>query len=767
MVGFLFLWGEKMSKTFYNMHHVNVGKRYVFFSTLPSETIPIYKYYWYKGKEYVKEAQSLLKPDPSDSPALQNIQAYIDLVHDAAIRARAIEDNFFEQIQDYIKGNDALKAKIKDYLALENRSNFNYLQFIVMLNEIMLENNKLNQEIQERQQHNMEVYDDIVKNLDKETKETVTKSYQAGYSRIYGGILNRLAREGYSQTGRYDKKLVTTVTNALSARITSAMNTIITSPDLKQPLVSMLENKGISKDDVEQYIAGYIVDVIFSKEIETDMSDEDIAHEIMQRISGDSTQISKEFAETVYANFSSHISRSHTIEEMVFFRESGIYKVYQDLTPEEKKMLAKEYNIDITQLKNAGSRKAVQLIREGIIKSFEIKSQKVGEQIVKEIEAASQNKSTKRGDKHVSNYKEIRQKIRANSVLKNVSLKIAASSVSELLLTHIGQVLSSTVRGVSETFQIGQLNLKTDNIINFLLPSFLEQEDERIRTYTLEVASQVQKDALTRYKKEAGGEIDVDAAVKAFKSTNAQGIGQIQEFLQKVGKTTNEINATISELSNFISASISVKDYFIYLNEEGFHAGSLGSTATKAINNIIRMYELGGITDIDRNLLLFAVNNCTEATVGGQELYDSLTTFLLGGAALLTFDEGFTLLKKFQTDNPDMFLFQNKMCLYNLEGRFIPASYVLTSIYENLNKIYNNQIMTLTEPTTTNKVVIKNNLFYDKAHSLYPEFEEAQDRWDITAERAAEEVKIEMEFMGGLLDIYHAIGEAFSPKNTG
>ena len=152
---------------------------------------------------------------------------------------------------------------------------------------------------------------------------------------------------------------------------------------------------------------------------------------------------------------------------------------------------------------------------------------------------------------------------------------------------------------------------------------------------------------MTRYKKEAGGEIDVDAAVKAFKNTNAQGIGQIQEFLQKVGKTTNEINATISELSNFISASISVKDYFIYLNEEGFHAGSLGSTATKAINNIIRMYELGGITDIDRNLLLFAVNNCTEATVGGQELYDSLTSFLLGGAALLTFDEGFTLLKKF------------------------------------------------------------------------------------------------------------------------
>ena len=107
------------------------------------------------------------------------------------------------------------------------------------------------------------------------------------------------------------------------------------------------------------------------------------------------------------------------------------------------------------------------------------------------------------------------------------------------------------------------------------------------------------------------------------------------------------------------------------------------------------------------------------------------------------------------------------MCLYNLNGRFVPASYVLTSIYENLNRIYNNQIMTLTEPTTTNKVIIKNNLFYDKAHSLYPEFEEAQDRWDIIAERAAEEVKIEMEFMGGLLDIYHAIGEAFSPKNTG
>ena len=90
---------------------------------------------------------------------------------------------------------------------------------------------------------------------------------------------------------------------------------------------------------------------------------------------------------------------------------------------------------------------------------------------------------------------------------------------------------------------------------------------------------------------------------------------------------------------------ISVKDYFAG-NNLGFHGGTLGSSLESVVNNIENMYELGGISKMDTDMLYFAIANCSpEAVAFG--LKESIETYLAGAAAMMMFDEGFTVASNF------------------------------------------------------------------------------------------------------------------------
>jgi len=95
----------------------------------------------------------------------------------------------------------------------------------------------------------------------------------------------------------------------------------------------------------------------------------------------------------------------------------------------------------------------------------------------------------------------------------------------------------------------------------------------------------------------------------------------------------------MKENSHFLE-SISVKEYDLYDNEIGFHAGTLGPSNTHILNNIYNMYLSGGLTPLDVDILDFALLNCSDAAAGGIKLRKSLEMYLLGGAALMVFDEG-------------------------------------------------------------------------------------------------------------------------------
>ena len=123
----------------------------------------------------------------------------------------------------------------------------------------------------------------------------------------------------------------------------------------------------------------------------------------------------------------------------------------------------------------------------------------------------------------------------------------------------------------------------------------------------------------------------------------------------------------------------------------GFHGGSLGGDGTPeaVLKNINKMYELGGITPLDLELLIFAVINCGEATVNGTSYHDHIANYILGGAALAMFDEGFTVtenyLEKIKSElKSDFFSGPKTLHLYYLNNLYVPESFILTTIYNNL-----------------------------------------------------------------------------------
>jgi len=90
-----------------------------------------------------------------------------------------------------------------------------------------------------------------------------------------------------------------------------------------------------------------------------------------------------------------------------------------------------------------------------------------------------------------------------------------------------------------------------------------------------------------------------------------------------------------------------VKHSDYYLNDFGFHGGSLGSGLYEQITNINRMAELGGITTADRDWLIFAVMNCGQGLIGAS-LKPTLESYFSTFASLLMFRSGSELAKQVQ-----------------------------------------------------------------------------------------------------------------------
>ena len=146
---------------------------------------------------------------------------------------------------------------------------------------------------------------------------------------------------------------------------------------------------------------------------------------------------------------------------------------------------------------------------------------------------------------------------------------------------------------------------------------------------------------LKEYKKRAGGATSIAEASNAYIETVKKTIEAKNKLLEAVDDESKQL---INEFfNNNLNGSISVKEYRYYNNEKGFHMGSLGGQGkvVSAVPNIIKMLDLGGISELDADVIIDALLNSFPSSLIGTDYVEDIKNLLIGGAAMMLFDDGF------------------------------------------------------------------------------------------------------------------------------
>ena len=275
------------------------------------------------------------------------------------------------------------------------------------------------------------------------------------------------------------------------------------------------------------------------------------------------------------------------------------------------------------------------------------------------------------------------------------------------------------------------------------------------------------EDFMKKYNEKSGGSTDVKLAKEAYIEAIKEQIDTIELAYQKKIISMEEREQLLNSLQNDFLSGITIKDYQYASGKFGFHGGSLGGNIESIMNNISEMYELGGISKADSEILAFAAANCGEQLMGSF-LKQPLQTYILGAAAIMMFDEGFTASETFlkQMKKSLGITGPKGLHLFRLQTGYLTASFVYRTIHNNLMMAYNDIQDELPDAMSkaSNKVVINNNI---SAKNI-PHFSIVpfpQDRWDAVSALAYDSnkvINVNFIFMANLLDVFEAIGNAFN-----
>lgn len=302
------------------------------------------------------------------------------------------------------------------------------------------------------------------------------------------------------------------------------------------------------------------------------------------------------------------------------------------------------------------------------------------------------------------------------------------------------ELISSNGNKEAITKRIQFLNDAVDKIIDRYLGTFLET-----------------------YNKAGSGATRVDIAKETYAKQLNKCITYIERLLKVLKASKTEQDFIWEKLSKTTMGSNSVKDYTWYNDNIGYHGGSLGSSGAPegVIDNVQQMYSLGGISPLDKDYLLFAILNCADTAIGAK-LKPSLENYLLGGAAMIMFDESVALGEK-TLENVLHSVQQatdvNHLMLYFLDLTYIPASYIIYNIKQTVENFYQTELSSLIENQIQqrNHVHIINNATMPKWKGDF------QQQLTTVSNDAMDKIVIKFAFMAGMLDIMQSIRNRIQP----
>lgn len=777
--------------------------RYIFFESLRSDLPFLYNI----ASSRLNEASShispknMVKESNGEEQFTEQIQAYLNMVNQIYNRMTSDEAAFFNSVIDTIDLTPFKDIKrIINQLATPNSriSESDYKILIAFTNAIQNSTSTAN-EIKKNINNAYNNIQQLKTNFDMLSieEQTVAKNNYINNMSKYRNLAGTLLK-GVPIKDTIIRQAKTT-SNYYAGRINQVLHELINLPEfitfVEQQYQQNINNKVIRvpNEQLKNLILNLVTDQIINRSEENiNQHAKTIAKKIIEKLSNQDYNFTGTYGNQ-YANLFSSKSKSSK----------------KSIKSLEEKALTTNTNLAELLLASLNAEEILQKYKEFggynelIAEWAKLKS--IIEKHQKGLEAAEKNFNNKLRNLIANKLyekdfnKELKQQIRNNSgeleqKLNNIdSLSFVKTAVSEMLPEFAsGCNLTLNKSDVSEQLAAkfadnlpnliqgkipgNKINMKDDITFILKIPDGIDNLiNKQIENYPNPISDEMNDiinshirntigNFLEDYRKASEGATDVAEAERIYNTELKTLTTNIEQYLNSINANEVERKAIWNKLNKLMTGAISVKDYTLYNNELGYHGGSLGSSGAPegVIQNINKMYELGGITPEDKEALLFAILNCSPSAIGAY-LKESLEQYLLGGAALIMFDEGFTYGATYVRQMQQELASQNfsgpkHLTLYYLNQTYIPGSYIIYNIYESLKQFYSILPTEKEKIKQRNRVVITNNA---SPEDIVREGT-FQERFLNTAKNAEKEIKIQFLFMAGMLDILNDLADIFN-----
>ena len=772
---------------------------YVYYKTLQNSKLlsNIYSI----GAQRVSSISSTLNnlQDNTDSQQFNNFQffmrAYVSKIKNIAMSLRNNEIMYIKNMASKSEGllsNDNL-SRLQQLTSKTGLNESDYQELLIALNKVQYKgqidklNNILNEQI-----YNIEALQNNLNTLRLVNPENYDK-LKSDYLNKYGKYVQEyiaVVRSAIKEQFKFKK---TTKVQKMATTINQVLSKLAADPSI-EPIIQELWKNNLDKTSItvtQKDGAAFtgIIDIVVDRVLSAQKGEgatkiskaiiDDIHHRKLVIPSIDQQQAFKVMTKNddTKKSLEEILHSSNKLVLEILHNSTNTKEILTSFFPDEPEQV-KQILQDLSSLEQQLSSVPISKINN-IIKKFKLHPDDATtfeEQIRERLKNTTHYKNISEAldkglklntSKTIKDYNIVLSQRLKSEMQNSFSIKIDKSGLAELISEHTPEITEKIISGVPGN----AINLKDDVWCAFRLeniPNIVEQsidEDEELNTLLQQVDTIIKNNFSTYiedYSKatltKKRGQTDVERANELYIQKMDPIIKLYEKIQKEQPKLFSKLQDYMKENSHFLE-SISVKEYDLYDNEIGFHAGTLGPSNTHILNNIYNMYLSGGLTPLDVDILDFALLNCSDAAAGGIKLRKSLEMYLLGGAALMVFDEGMGnaqyYLKNMESEIHD--ILPRNLNLYFLNETYIPASYILESIAQNLEQFYTHELneqMNLMEQR--NKVVISNvPQVYIHSNNVITDFEQ-------TASTVRQATTIQFVFMSGMLSIFKNLREAFA-----
>lgn len=731
-------------------------KRYIFFKSLAENGFS--KTANYAENKFSNISQMFNKniDDSNNDTYISYMKEYVNFIQQLAQNERNSELAYLNKQINVLKKNpNFLKSDIGQKInKIADGETFNYLQMINLLNSLRSDSDSFFKSIETSKKRMEEIEKHFAENPEifLQAKELETKNYGA-YRRL-------ISKEIEAQWKGIENN--TTISEQYNTEIQKIFKSAFKNDNIINKIEKMID----INTNIIELIQNLVVDYVFNKTEETKNFEEWI----------DIDKISQAMQESYYKIFTVKSEEdSESFEEYALTHNEGLAAKLRQFDENIRMEILNTYEPDQNGPAHIAYKQLLEntekpehnllgnLTKE-LNKIFNKEKQKRLNKLHPNQEIDIKNLTQNQINEILTTFKTIHTKTSISNAISTTSS--GPSSIAELIaspnfLNQLKESFKSYIPGQ-------KINLKNDIVFtcNFDPPKLkLTSKSSQLKNMT----ENFMENFMERYHKEGSGQTNPEAAKKVYEEAINQLGRKYKQAIKQAEKDAKQIQAITKLLEDTFFGGVSVKEYRYVSNSLGFHGGSLGGSGKviNAVPNILKMYEFGGITPIDAEIIIDALLNCSNDMIGGQFNYvENIKEYLIGGAAMLMFDEGFANTKPFLDKIKENFgnATPTTVHLYLLNGAYIPASYILQNIYENLSEIVSD-IIQEEERMTSSKVKSRLEVINNVSQNDFPEENQNATylpNWNKYSQYAQDTVTIHFLFMAGILDIFEQLPNAFN-----